>query len=329
VNEAHKSAELRALLYDAEGEDREIEPQPGLLDQISDQSLLWLDVGNREARVLGQTADVLAIDQSLLTALSASRPFQGVANFGEYLAYSVLTVPGDPREADGGRLDFVVGKNWLMTVHDREIAYLQAFRDQDCAETRTGALSGQAFAASLLDWHFEDYFNAVSAIESRIEQLDARILAKSAGREMLRDIVSVQHAIAALRRRLSAHRPVIYGLMRPDLAVQEGADRQQPYDRLGDRFERALDEVEHVRDLVIVSFDLLNSRLGQSTNDFVKALTFFTVVIGGVAAVAGLFGMNFDTPFFHTGQAGFFTVTGVLAMLALAGLIWARRSDWL
>jgi Mg2+ and Co2+ transporter CorA len=81
--------------------------------------------------------------------------------------------------------------------------------------------------------------------------------------------------------------------------------------------------------LVFASFDLLDSRLGQTTNELVKALTFYTVLIGLIAAVAGLFGMNFDPPFFRSGATGFFAVLGGVALVAAFALVWARSREWL
>ena len=101
------------------------------------------------------------------------------------------------------------------------------------------------------------------------------------------------------------------------------------FQALASRFERAVDEVEHTRDLVVGSFELFTSRSAQQTNDLVKALTFFTVIIGITAAVAGLFGMNFDPPFFQSGATGFFAVTGGLAILAIGAWVLGRRRGWI
>jgi LPXTG-motif cell wall-anchored protein len=103
----------------------------------------------------------------------------------------------------------------------------------------------------------------------------------------------------------------------------------EAFSALPGRFDRAVDEVEHTRDLIIGSFELFTSRSAQQTNDLVRALTFFTVIIGTTAAVAGLFGMNFDPPFFQTGSIGFFAVTLGLLALALAALYVGKRRRWI
>jgi Mg2+ and Co2+ transporter CorA len=95
------------------------------------------------------------------------------------------------------------------------------------------------------------------------------------------------------------------------------------------RFQRAVDEVERTRDLVVGSFELFTSRTGQQTNDLVKILTFLTAVVGFCAAVAGLMGMNFKLAFFETGMFGFSLVTGALLLLALIAVAYARYREWI
>jgi Mg2+ and Co2+ transporter CorA len=95
------------------------------------------------------------------------------------------------------------------------------------------------------------------------------------------------------------------------------------------RFERAVDEVERTRDVVVGSFELFTSRTGQQTNDLVKVLTFLTAIVGFCAAIAGLMGMNFKLAFFDTGLAGFSVVTGGLVVIALVSVVYARHRDWI
>jgi Mg2+ and Co2+ transporter CorA len=95
------------------------------------------------------------------------------------------------------------------------------------------------------------------------------------------------------------------------------------------RFERAVDEVGRIRDVVVGSFDIFTSRTGQQTNDLVKVLTFLTAIVGFCAAIAGLMGMNFKLAFFETGLRGFTMVTGGLIAVALMSVAYARYRDWI
>ena len=98
---------------------------------------------------------------------------------------------------------------------------------------------------------------------------------------------------------------------------------------LANRFERAIDEVEHTRDLVTGSFELFASRAAQQTNELVKVLTFLTAIIGFCAAIAGIFGMNFETDLFAAGDTGFYVTVAGLLVITLALWLTARRKGWL
>jgi Mg2+ and Co2+ transporter CorA len=101
------------------------------------------------------------------------------------------------------------------------------------------------------------------------------------------------------------------------------------YEGLVARFERAIDEIERTRAVVVGSFELFTSRTGQQTNDLVKVLTFLTAIVGFCAAIAGLMGMNFKLAFFETGMTGFSLVTGGLVLVALISVAYARYREWI
>lgn len=318
---------LIGFLYDAESMDREVELVAPTLEGLSAQRLLWVDLERSQTSAIQYVSGLLGLAEKTLRELVSPIHRPRVDNFGSYYQFHVPVASSEGAEADR-RLDLVIGQNWLLTVRDGELDFLKAFRGQDKAETVIGGLSAHALAASLLDWHLETYFAEASAVEMEIDHIDAAALAEPSSTALLSRMLAVRQQISALRRSLTAQRPVIYGLTRPDILAGVHED-SAPWDSLATRFERAVDTIEHLRDHLLGSFELFASRTGQETNDLVKALTFFTVIIGCVAAIAGLFGMNFDPPFFQTGSAGFIAVTGFLLAIAVGAWVIAKRRGWL
>ena len=86
------------------------------------------------------------------------------------------------------------------------------------------------------------------------------------------------------------------------------SDAAAHYESLERRFERAVGAVDHARELVNGSFDLFTTRTAEATNDLVRRLTFITMMLGVIGAIAGIFGMNFETPYTQTGVVGFWEV---------------------
>lgn len=320
---------LQATLYDASGHDREVDVSKELVDGLTDSHLLWIDVegGISDVKSLETLLDLPGRVLERVTDLQRP-PY--LDNYTGFHAYAVDA----PDEKDGkGRagvqLGFVVGDRFLLTVHNGPVPYLTEFKAQDKGETLIGRLSPALLAASLLDWHLTQYFAAVADIGAAADDLDATILAEGMERDVLDRIVSIRGEVSRLRRQLATQRPIFYGFARSDFALNFDDTARATYLKLAQRYDRAIDEVEHSREVVVGSFDLFTSITTHQTNKLVKALTFLTALIGFCGLVAALLGMNFDFQFLHTGIQGFSVVVALMLVLSIAGLIFAKWRRWL
>jgi magnesium transporter len=332
---------VTVYLYDTEGHDREVELSAETLGCLGEQHLLWIDVDSRDATDLRSTAERLGIEQASLAALLGRSETAGVENYGTYSQFSVTTAPATVIEDNhdngdsslnrhaGARLDFIISRDWLLTVHDGTVAFIDAFRSRDRAETTIGTLTTHDFAASLLDAHLEAFFEEIARVERVVDRLDEQALTSPSSRTLLGRMVTLRRRVSRLRTLLSAQRTVFYGLSRPDLQLVSESGAAPHFQVLVGRFERAIDEVEHTRDLVVGSFELFATRTAQQTNELVKVLTYLTAVVGICAAVAGVFGMNFETDFFSTGDAGFYITIASLILIVVAATTVARWRGWL
>ena len=318
----------RAFFYDADGKDCEVELDAAALKRAGDRQLLWIDIERENDADLDFVGDLLKLSNEARAAIRDPRAAPPLVNYGTHVQ---LSVPAPPQEGSSriARLDFLISERWLLSVRDEDIEFLRAFRDQDRAESMKGELSPAIVAASLLDWHLESYFEAVGEVEAAIDELDSGILGGPADEAALDQLAAMRRRVALLRGRISEQRPVFHGLVRPDFSPIAKSDASDHFRDLVARFDHAIDAVERARDVVVGSFDLFATKTALETNKLVKALTFVTVLIGFAAAVAGLFGMNFETPFFKTGEHGFLTVLAALAIMSVLAALLARRYKWI
>jgi Mg2+ and Co2+ transporter CorA len=326
-----------SFLYDADGHDQEVDLDDQCVSGLGERNLLWVDVQGRERAELERIAKLFSLDEGSLRSLLHPPDAHYLDNYGEYFQFDVLGL-ANGHERNGERaltkrqpvhLGFLVGSQWIITVHDGELPFLQGFRDQDKGETLTGALSPATLAASLLDWHLTTYFDAVTELDALLDRLDDAMLARSARKSVLAGVVATRRRVSELRQLLAAQRPVFYGLSRPDFSLVVDADAASHFLSLERRFERTVDAVDHTRELVNGSLELYATRTAEATNDLVRQLTFITMMLGVVGAVAGIFGMNFQTPYTETGVPGFWAVVAGLVFLNTAAALIARRKAWI
>ena len=339
---------LTARLYDAKGTDREVSLDEADVGKLAKTDLLWIDVTQPDEETLGKLSQLVSMPVEVLSERDPTeRPM--LESHGASFRFSVDAAPvhhaydehsnaapshvvtdDGSREVPGSvRINFIVAERWLVTLHESDVPCLDRFREQYKADTSLGLLTGQMLAASLLDWHLGEYFQEVSRIEATVDRLDERVLRETATKSLLGRMVTLRRRVSKLRALLVGQRDVFYGLSRPDFALVTDSGAAPFYEALVQRFQRALDEVERSRDVVVGSFELFTSRTSQQTNDLVKVLTFLTAIVGFCAAIAGLMGMNFKLPFFETGMTGFTIVSGGLLLIALCSVGYARYRKWI
>lgn len=226
-------------------------------------------------------------------------------------------------------LDLFSGPNYVVTFHPEPIEFLQNFDQHVQGDTQIGRLTGPSFLAALLDWHVSSYFGVLNKLEDKVDALDEAALLQSATQEFLADLVDVRRRVAEVRQMLAPHREVFAALARPDFEVVASSEAAAHFRALNDRLERALDNVEHAREIIIGTFELFMTGTAQSTNDTMKILTLVTVISGFLGVIAGVMGMNFEVDFYKSGLVGFLAV--VASMLFLTGLVvaLARWRRWL
>ncbi len=313
-----------ARLFDARGEQREVEVSelPTLVPD--DKQMLWVDVQGDDPSLLEDVRRALKLPAPAFPS-QGSQP--AVLDLGAHFAVRVVAVrPANGHGFEGDVLDVLAGANLVVTVHRAPIAFVDALRAREHAQSDLGVLSSESFAAVVLDNHLTTYFDAVSGFEAAVERLELEIF-DDRHLGSLPELRTLRRNASRLRRMLSPHRAVYGVLSRPDFRPREGATTDRHFGALDVRFERAMDMVENCRDLVMGSFDLFSNQTALRTNQSMKVLTFATVVLGILAVVGGALGMNFQAKFFEA-ENGFWLAVGGLVLLALVALLVGRWRRW-
>ena len=327
----HRTASIvRAFLFDADGEDRELELDQLALGDRTDRELVWIDIQAHDAEAMEAELQRLGLAELPLACLldNGHAPlFTQDAWFG---GRALAPVP-QPEH------DTYIGAPWLfaardsvaITVHRTPIDFLAQIADHEDSGSRLGQLNADSFVAALLDRMLTVYFDEVDAFEDRLDRLEVEILEPHPRTTHLPQLRKLRRAVSVLRRLLSAQRDMFDAIQRPDFRPEQDARIEAQFRAVSARFGRAMGAVENARDLVIGSYELLSTRLSQRTNDTMRLLTFVTVLLGSLAVVAGVLGMNFQATLFESGSRGFWTtVSAMLASILLAGLLARWRGWW-
>ena len=97
-----------------------------------------------------------------------------------------------------------------------------------------------------------------------------------------------------------------------------------------DHLIRVTDELDNDRELVGGTLEVYLSTVNNNLSVIMKRLTGVTVILAGIGAVAGIFGMSEAATAFPAGEdGGFWVVTGVVVVGAVVTALFLRRIDWI
>lgn len=322
-------ARVRAMLFDAASATREVTGlDAALVMDPSEDQLLWIDLHAPDETELARMAERLSLPRAAIDGYAGTDTNPALENCGKCFWVRVVAVADSPSPAFSGTvLTIVAGKNVVATLHRQPVEFLENFRDGQGGRSGVGALTSGSFVSALLEWHLGTYFSAVSRFELAVERLEVDVLS-TAPRDCLEELRSLRKGASRLRRMLAPHRGVFTALGRPDFRPEEDEQTERHFRALDTHYERAMDMVENARDLVVGTFELFSSQTALSANETMKVLTFVTVVVGVLAVIGGILGMNFEAPFFKTGVVGFSVAVVLMLVLAAGSILWGKHKRW-
>src|SRR6185436_10501431 len=95
-------------------------------------------------------------------------------------------------------------------------------------------------------------------------------------------------------------------------------------------FIRLTDELDNYRELASSTLDVYLTQVNNNLSIIMKRLTGVTVILAGIGAVAGIFGMSEAGNALAGGEAnGFWLVTSMVVALGVLAAVVLRRIDWI
>ena len=152
---------------------------------------------------------------------------------------------------------------------------------------------------------------------------------RNATPQTLERLFGLKRELIGLRRATSPAREIFNQLTNRDLPLV--ASEHVVYFRdVYDHLIRVTDELDNDRDLVAGTLDVYLSTINNNLSVIMKRLTGVTVILAGIGAFAGIFGMSEAGAAFAGNEAiGFWLVTGSVFGAAFV-LAWVlHRRSWI
>ena len=321
---------LNAYRFDAQ-QSEQVEDWQAACKQADGKKLVWVALRDPSDEEVAELVDALDLDDELVHLLHHPPDRASVVDDGQHLYVTLVAVAGREDAPTLVSLEAVLGSNWVVTSHHDEIAVLEEFLERAEGGGEIGVLDAPTFVAVVSEWVVVSYLRAFEAVESALQELDAKVISQAPSRDVsaeLNRLVELRLRIGSLRGALAPHREVVTSLAHPELDALSTEASGQRFSELERRVTQALEAARDTKESIFGSFDLLVARIGQRTNDIMKILTLGTVILLPATVLAGVMGMNFKVGLFDYASL-FWVVIALMFVIALFVLAAARVREWI
>ena len=222
-------------------------------------------------------------------------------------------------------VDFFVGPNYLVTVHDGDSRSIADLRDHATRNTKILAEGPVALLHRIVDTMVDHYRPEMDKLEDRLDALEDEIFG-TADPKLIRQILDEKRQVASLRRIVTPQRDVIARLARRDF-VDVSTEMSFRFRDVYDHLVRVADDALMFQDRITGMLDAHLSNVSFRLNEVMKVLTLVTVLFMPPTLIAGIWGMNVPLPHFPGGDAAQFwwVIGGMVAMIAAMVLVFRAR----
>jgi magnesium transporter len=299
----------------------------GLARTLADgSSRVWVDLTEPTLDHLATVAAVLGLHPLVAENIGERAQRAKIEQVDDHIRIVLFAMEyvGEVRPIE---LDFVLGERFLLTVHADTWDPFRAPQLRGGIDPILGKGPDYLFYA-LGDWIVDGYFPALDRLADEIDVLQDDAIQRASTWTLQRLFV-LKRELLLLRRATSPAREVFNQLTNREtnlIAAEHVIYLRDVYDHL----LRVTDELDNYRELVAGTMEVYLSTVNNNLSAIMKRLTSVTVLLAGIGAVGGVFGMS-EAGAALAGDApsGFWLVTVTATVIAATAAIFLRRIDWI
>lgn len=313
----HRADELGSLLTRADG-------------------FVWVDIPEIDDAACSVLTRDFGLHPLALRTCEQRNHLPTVHGYDEHLFFLLFA----PLEGEGGHvhlleLDFIVGTNYLVTVHGplnplvaRDDALRQTrdvvdriasgrFHPHDPIEAAYAICAGIARKQRQL----------IGEVAEKLPALEAEVMSSQLREpeELLERMFVIRHELITARTMASQAHDIFARMLMLERFV---TDRSRPYVRdLGDQFERVRSMADGESQFLFGVIELFQTKVHTKMVVASERLAVIAGVTLPITAIASVMGMN-QIVNDHTRTGEVIVIVSVMAAMSLALLAWARRQGW-
>lgn len=295
--------------------------------------LTWIDVKNPDHKVLENLKEKFGFHELDVEDCLSENQRSKIDEYSDYL-FIILHIPYyDKRKQQivSEEVDIFIKNNLMVTVHWGSLRpLLQTFENCKKSMKSRRELMGQGsgfLLYEIIDQLYSEAFPMLDKIERTVTSLERDVFTLSQQHDMLKDILNIKKNIIIFRRVIAPQRTVIAQIEHKNKKfLPESLEIY--FDDVVDKVEKIWSSLENLKELVESLQDTNESIISHTTNNVIKILTVFSVVMLPLTFMTSLYGMNVALPLADK-DGVFMILTTIMVLVVVTMLGFFKFKKWI
>jgi magnesium transporter len=287
---------------------------------------IWIDFTSPSPDQVGAVATALELHPLIVEDIVEGNQRSKIESTDGIVHIVIFALEFDV-DVIASEIDIVLADRYLFTVHEAD------WDPRTTSHLRAGIGPVLSKGADHLLWALADsvvdgYFPFTDRLGDAIDEVQDDVIER-ASPEVLERLFKLKRELVQVRRAAAPVREIFSQLTNRDLALIDSEEVIYFRD-IYDHVIRLTDELDNYRELASATLDVYLSTINNNLSLIMKRLTGVTVILAGIGAVGGIFGMSQATPALGGQEGfGFWFVTTTLVLAATIVAVVLRRIDWI
>lgn len=331
---AQTEAKIRLSIIEY-SEDTFIEKEDASIDEclerIETPSMTWIQVhGTSDPHTIASIGKRFKLHSLFLEDIlsGGQRSKLDIYQDQIFIVVRLLQYDEKTKNLKDEQVNIVFGPNYLISFLEGHEDIFKPIKERlRQGSNRIRKQGSDYLAYTLIDTIVDYYFVVLEKVDVDLDNLEEELL-HSPQPKSLQKIQHAKRDMIILRKAIWPMRDVINRFMRLETPLVSSTTIIYLQD-IHDHTVQTIDIIESFRDVVAGMLDIYLSNINIRTNDIMKVLTIVSTIFVPLTFICSLYGMNFEyMPELHYRWA-YPIVLSIMAITAMAMLLFFRRKKWL
>lgn len=288
----------------------------------------WVDLTDPSPELVQATARALGLHPLVAEDIIESNERAKVQLVGDVIHVVAFVLQRDPgTEVQTHEVDFVLGRGFLLSAHR------SSWDSSKVHQLRIGLgplleKGPDHVMWALVDGIVDGYFPVFDRFGDEIDAIQDAAVERPVPAtlerlfQLKRELIRIRHVLAPSRE--------VFAQLTSREFDQIGEQNVFYFRDVYDHLIRLNDELDSFRELTAGSLEIYLSTINNNLSTIMKRLTGVTVILAGMGAIGGLFGMSEAASAISGNEGpGFYVILAGTVVASFVAVWFLRRIDWL